>query len=120
MTQNLMAATSLIPQTLNVTQVSAANTETTAYTVPAASSLKIATASLCNTTNATVTINVSVVPSGHAAGVANRVVYGYTLTAGDTLPLSVLTDALMGPGDFVSLNFSATGVTLVMTGAVGN
>lgn len=101
--------------------MSAANTETTAYTVPASSSLKVATATLCNTTAAAVTVAVSIVPSGGTAGVANRVVSGYQIAANDTLSLSeILGGALMGPGDFVSLNFSATGVTLSMTGAVGS
>lgn len=121
MSQNLIQAASINPQTLAVTQVSVANTETTAYTVPAVSSLRVATASLCNTTGAAVTVNVSVVPSGGTAAAANRVVSGYSLAAGDTLTMSdILGGALMGPGDFVSLNMSATGVSLVMTGAVGN
>lgn len=121
MTANLIAATSLVPQTLAVTQPSVANTETTAYTVPPVSSLKIATASLCNTTGAPVTVNLSIVPSGGTAGLANRVISGYLLAAGDTLSLSAyLADALMQAGDFISRNDTATGVTLVITGAVGS
>lgn len=121
MTANLMAATSSTPQTLAVTQVSSANTETDAYTVPSASSLKIGTASLCNTTTGMITVSLSIVPEGGTAGTANRVLYQYPLAAGDTLSLnSYLAGALMGAGDFVSLNCSATGVTLSMTGAVGS
>lgn len=116
---NLVAVQTMTPQVLGVVQVSGANTETVAYTVPTSSSLKVSTGSLCNTTGAAVTVSLSIVPSGGVAGVSNRVISGYSLAAGDTLPLSgYLSGALMGAGDFISLNFSATGVTMVLTGVV--
>jgi hypothetical protein len=82
---------------------------------------KIATACVTNTTTSAVMVSVSVVAAGGAAGVTNRIIPGYGLNALDVLPLNdYLEGALLGPGDFISVNVSAANaVNFVATGAVG-
>ena len=122
MSQNLIAANNLNPQVLVSEQIAAANTETTVYQVAAAASVTVATAWLCNTTASAVTVSVSVCQSGQTAGATNRVVDAYPLAANDTLSLTpYLGGALMGPGDFVSVNVgTAAAVNFGATGAVGS
>ncbi|MDF3280501.1 hypothetical protein [Gordonia sp. N1V] len=117
MTQNLMGATSALPQVLVSQQLAA--TETTQYTCPAASAAKIARAVLTNTSGSAVTVSVSMVKSGGTAGAANRVIAPYTLIAGDSIIVDELQGNFLGPGDFVStLAGTASAVTLVMSGVV--
>jgi hypothetical protein len=94
-----------------VTTITLANTST-----------KIATALLCNTSTGVVSVSVSIVQVGGTGGTTNRVISGYSLGAGDTLPLNgYINDSLLGPGDFISVNVSvATSVNFVATGAVGS
>lgn len=116
-TQNLFAASSGLPQVL-VSHWLAAS-ETTQYTCPANSSVKIAGARLTNTTGSAVTVSISVVKSGDTAGLSNRVLASYSLAAGDGIGLDELKDLYLGPGDFVSaIASAATAVTLVMSGVV--
>lgn len=116
-TQNLFGASSGLPQVL-VSHWLAAS-ETTQYTCPANSSVKIAGARLTNTTGSAVTVSVSVVKSGDTAGPSNRVLSSYSLAAGDGIILDELKDLFLGPGDFVSAIASgATAVSLVMSGVV--
>lgn len=116
-TQNLMAATSSLPQVLVSQYV--ANTETTQYTGPANSAVKIATATLSNPTGANATIAVSLVKASGTAGVANRILPTFTLAAGDSLTLSELSGHFLGPGDFISaIAGTASAVVLVVSGVV--
>lgn len=116
-TQNLMAATSSLPQVLVSQQLAA--TETTQYTGPANSAVKIATAVLTNTSGAAVTVSVSVLKSGQTADGTHRVLSGYSLPAGDSTVLSELAGVFLGPGDFISaIASAATSVTLVVSGVV--
>lgn len=116
-TQNLMAATSGLPQVLVSQQL--ASSETTQYTGPANSAVKIAKAVLTNTTASAVTVSVSVCKTGQTAGASNRVVSGYSLTAGDSLVVAQLEGQFLGPGDFISaIAGTATAVTLEASGVV--
>lgn len=116
-TQNLFAASSGLPQVL-VSHWLAAS-ETTQYTCPANSSVKIAGARLTNTTGSAVTVSISVVKSGDTAGGSNRVLSSYSLAAGDGIALDELKDIFLGPGDLVSaIASAATAVAFVMSGVV--
>jgi hypothetical protein len=116
-TQNLMAATSSLPQVLVSQQLAAA--ETAQYTCPANSAVKVASAVLTNNTGSAVTVSVSVLKSGQTADGTHRVLSGYSLAAGDSTVLSELAGVFLGPGDFVSaIASAATSVTLVMSGVV--
>jgi hypothetical protein len=121
-TQNLIAATSNLPQVLVAQQVAA--TETTQYTCPANSAVKIATANLCNTAAVAVTVAISVVKTGGTAGNANRVLslpINTPLAPGDSMTVTELVGCLLGPGDFVSaIASAATSVSLVISGTVSS
>jgi hypothetical protein len=85
--------------------------------------VKIATASLCNTTSSEVVVSISIVPSGGAAGASNRIVSSWTLGANDSLTqedgLSALKGAMLSEGQAISVNVSAgSAVSLVLTGTV--
>ena len=119
MSQNLIAASALNPQVLTSALVVASGSEVTVYTCPAATATVVATAWVCNTTGSAVTVSVSVVKNGGAAGASNRIVSSYSLAANDTLSLNpYLGGAMLGPGDFVTVN-AGTG-SAVAFGATGS
>lgn len=102
-----------------------AATETTQYTAPATISsaplklVRIANATLTNTSASPVTVSVSLVKSGGTAGASNRILAAYALSAGDSLPLSMLAGHFLGAGDFISaIASTAAVVALVISGAV--
>lgn len=117
MAQNLMAASSSLPAVLVSQQLAAS--ETTQYTGPASSAVKITSATLTNTTASAVTVSVSVVKTGGTAGNANRVVSGYSLAAGDSAVLLELIGVFLGPGDLISaIAGTASAVAFVLSGVV--
>lgn len=118
MSQNLLQVTSMLPQVL-VTQQDASG-EQTVYTCPASSTVKITQGTICNTSGAAVTTSVAVVRSGGTADGTHRVIAGYPLAAGDTLPLrDYLLGVQLGPGDFISVNCSVgSAVDVVLCGVV--
>lgn len=121
-TPNLLAATSLQQGLLN-TPALLPSGETTIYTVATSKAVKISTASLCNTTATAVTVSVSIVPNGGAAGTSNRIVASYLLAAYDTLSqedgLAALKGAMLGENQFVSVNVgTASAVVFTATGTV--
>lgn len=117
---NYLAATSMVGQILYSGQPSSTG-ETTVYTVPSNTTVKVATATLCNTsTSAAVTVGVSIVPSGGTADTTHRIVSGFSLAFGDTMSLGDYVEGvMMGPGDFISVNVvTASLVDVVITGTV--
>jgi hypothetical protein len=116
--QNLMANFDVgFPQVLVSQQLAAS--ETTQYTGPENSAVKIASAVLTNTSGGPVTVSVSVVKTGGTAGAANRVLSAYSLAAGDSTVLTELVGTCLGQGDFLSaIASSATSVTFVVSGVV--
>jgi hypothetical protein len=129
-TQNLMAATSGLPQVLVSQQLAA--TETTQYTGPANSAVKIASATLTNTSGSAVCpVSLSVVKTGGSASTSNRVLSVYPLAAGDSTVVTELAGVFLGPGDFLSgiasalvqtvtVNGSPTGGTFTLTVVIGS
>ena len=117
MTNNLMAATSSVPQVL-VAQF-LANTETTQYTAAASTVVKIANATLSNTSGSAVTVSVSLVKSGGTAGTSNRVLSAYSLAPGDSVVLRELADHVLGTADFISaISGTASTVAFTLSGIV--
>lgn len=115
---NVAAVTTMLGKVLASQQLTA-TTATTVYTVPANTTTKIATACLCNTTAAAVTIiAVAIIPSGAAIDGTHRVISGVLLAANDTLPLNdMLSGALLGPGDYIVVQVNtANAVNVVITG----
>lgn len=114
-----LALTSLKGQILETTQL-AGTSATTVYTVPANSTVKIATATLCNSSAAAVAVTVNLVKSGGTAGVGNRIVSAYSLAAGNTFNLTeFLAGAMLAEGEFISVTAGAgAAITVALTGAV--
>ena len=116
---NYLTTTSMQGQILCSQQL-ASTGETTVYTVPASSTIKIAQGSLCNVSASAVTVSVSIIPSGGTADGTHRVIASYSLAANDTLTLKdYIGGALMGPGDFISVNAAtAAAVDVIITGTL--
>ncbi len=94
--------------------------ETTIYSVPVESSVKIASATFCNNAAVSVNLSVSLVPAGDTAGAENRIVSAFAIPGGETLSLAdYLSGAMISDGDFLSVEVSASdAVSVVLTGAV--
>ncbi len=124
MPQNLLTATSNLPQVL-VSKLMESG-ETTQYQCPSGtaaqmSAVKIATATLCNTSAAAVTVSVSVLKSGIVDAAKGRILSNYSLAAGDSIRLVELNGALLGPGDVISATTSVLNtVAFVLTGTVSS
>lgn len=118
--QNLLAATSALPQVLASQQLPAA--EAAIYTCPANSAVKIANASVTNVSGAAVTLGIAVVKNGGTIGDGTHKIVPatYSLPAGDTLPLKdLLGGHVLGPGDVIAaVCSSATAADFVMSGTV--
>ena len=117
--QNVIVASSISPQIIVSQQLGTA--DAALYTVPASTSVKVATASLCNITGSAVTVNLSLVQSGGTLGDGtHRVIAGYSLAANDSLSLKdLIAGAMLGPGDRIAAYAgTASAVDLVVTGTV--
>jgi hypothetical protein len=116
-----MAVTQLYGQILYSGQLSSTSA-TTIYTVPAATTAKIATATICNTSGSAVTVTVQLLQSGQSADGTHAVVSGYSLAAGDTLSLTgYIGGAMLATGEFISVTAGTASVLdVVITGAVSS
>lgn len=115
---NLITATSITPKVIRSTYLPI-TTEAAQYTVPASTSVKVSTASITNVTGTAVTVSLSLVPTGGSLDGTHRVLQSYSLQANDTMDLSWLKGAMLGPGDVIGgLAGTASAVVLVVTGTV--
>jgi len=115
---NIISATSITPKVWRSAYLPN-GVETAQVQVPAASSFKIATACITNVTASAVTVSISLAATGQFLDGTHRVLHNYSLPAGDTLELSMLKGAMMGPGDIIGgLAGTAAAVVLVVTGTV--
>lgn len=117
--------TNLLGKILASSQVSAANTNTTIYTVPASTAAKLSTFALVNVTNIAVTLSVSIVPSGGALDGTHKMVASFVLNAYDSIDqsdvLSFVQGAFLDAGAYVSVNVdTAAAVNYLLTGAVSS
>jgi hypothetical protein len=118
-------STNLAGKILASSRVATGSSDTTIYTVPGSSAVKIATFSITNTSTSAVTVSVSVVPSGGSIDGTHKVLSSYSLAANDTISsedvLSALKGAMLDAGAFISLNVSAGAVVCyLLTGAVSS
>lgn len=89
--------------------------ESTLYTVPASTDVKLQSIVLCNTTGAAATVSLSVVTSAGTAGATNRVLAAFSVTANDTIVIDSAVD--MATGDFLSgLQGTSGAVTVTVSG----
>lgn len=99
----------------------AATTATTLYTVPASKEAKISSFALTNTSSSTVTVSVSVVPSGGSVDGTHLVLASYSLAAYDTIShedvLSALKGVYLDTGAFLAVTVgTANAVDYLVTG----
>lgn len=120
MTADFKTGTSLAGKILASGRV-ATTSATTVYTVPASSAVKVATATLCNTSASAVTVSVSVVPSGGSVDGTHVVVSSYSLAGNDSMSITEIVGALLDAGAFVSITCSTGAViTYLLTGVVSS
>lgn len=117
---NYLALTTMQGQILCSLQVGTG--EQTVYTVPPNSTVRVSHGTLCNTSGATVTVSLSLLPSGATVDATHRVISVYPLAAGDTVSLRDYLDGhMMAPGDFISVNASAAGtIDVILSGTVSS
>ncbi|WP_327139347.1 hypothetical protein [Nocardia sp. NBC_01327] len=118
MTTNLLLATTMTPELLLWGPIG--TSDAAVYTCPALSSVKIATAVICNVTSSTATVFIGHARSGDTAGVGHHVVHGYQLKAGESVSLTpYLGGAMLTAGDFITgYSGTASAVNLTLTGTV--
>jgi hypothetical protein len=115
---NIIAATSVAPQIIRSAYLPI-TTEAAQYTVPASTSVKIATACVTNVTGTAANVSISLMPTGGSLDGTHRVLNTYSLPANDTLELTWLKGAMLGPGDVIGgLAGTASAIVLVVTGTV--
>lgn len=114
-TPNLVGITNVTPKVLSSAQL--AVNDTAIYTVGANKAAKLATLTLCNVSGATVTVSVSIIPSGGTADGTHKIVHSYALNSADTLTVDEIKGAWLGDGDKVNVHCSvATAIDAVLTG----
>jgi len=92
-----------------------ANTATTLYTVPSATSAVASTLSICNTGAANATVSVAVVPGGGSVTTQNYVVNGTNLVGNDTIFLTV--GFALATTDIVSVTANTGNVSFSLFGS---
>jgi hypothetical protein len=121
MTADFKQGANLLGKILASSQVAAATTDTTVYTVPAASAVKVATATISNITGSSVTVSVSVVPSGGSVDGTHKIVPDFSLAANDATNLPEIAGAMLDAGSFISIRASAvTAINYLFTGSVSS
>ena len=116
-----LALSQMLGQVLYSGQI-ATTSATTLYTVPASTTAKVATMSLCNTSGSAVTVTVHILQSGQTADGTHSVVSGYPLGAGDTLSLrDYIGGAMLATGEAIAVTAGTANVLdVVITGAVSS
>jgi hypothetical protein len=121
MTADFKQGSNLLGKILASSQVAAATTDTTVYTVPAASAVKVATAALSNVGTVAVTVSVSVVPSGGTVDGTHKIVPDFSLAVNDSTTLPEIAGAMLDAGAFISIKASvAASVNYLLTGSVSS
>jgi len=98
---------------------------TTVYTVPTASTIPAVPATrtfvkdinICNTTAGSLGVYVHLVPSGGSADTTNALYYNTTVAANSVLRWNGV--QIMNAGDTIQIKASATGCSIIVSGAQG-
>lgn len=103
----------------------AGTSDTTVYTVPGASAVKLASMALTNTSDSAVTVTVSIVPNGGTVDGTHQILSAYPLAARDTIcqedVLAAIKGAMLDTGAFISVKASTGAVvSYLLTGAVAS
>jgi hypothetical protein len=121
MANNIMAATSTIPQSLFNGQL-AGTGATLLYTVPADSSAVAKQGAACNVSGAAVTFSLGIVPSGGSWDGTHTIISAWAIEPGNSLPLTdYLAGACLNAGDMIYAQASAAvAINVLITGTVIN
>jgi hypothetical protein len=92
----------------------AATTDTTVYTVPAASSAVVSTIAVCNQTSTPATYRISVVPSGQSLAAKNYIVYDSGIIANSTTTYTI--GVGLATGDTIHVYSSSTTLSFSVFG----
>jgi len=92
-----------------------ANTFTTIYTVPAATSTIVSTISICNTNANATTFSLAVQPAGAALTTKNYINFNTPLPANDTITLTI--GMTLGNTDVLSANAASGNVSFSAFGS---
>lgn len=88
--------------------------DTTLYTVPASSTYKVQSLSLCNRHSTTLRVQVYVIPSGATLNVRHCIVRNLDMAFWETVSLQTIVAGMMlGEGDKISVNASVANVLSV-------
>jgi len=93
----------------------AANTQTTIYTVPAATSTIVSTVSICNTNSVATSFSLAVQPAGAALTTKNYINFNTPLPANDTITLTI--GMTLGNTDVISANAASGNVAFSVFGS---
>jgi len=86
----------------------------TIYTTPILTRTFVKNIDLVNTTSGSLTFFISLVPKGTAAGAANALFFGSTISANSTYQWTGT--QILTPGDLISVKASGAGVTVTISG----
>ncbi len=86
----------------------------TVYTVPASTRTLLKDISICNTTAATVTVDVYLVPSAGSAGTGNALMYTLSISANSIIQWNGV--QILNVGDTIQTKASAVGCTAHFSG----
>lgn len=101
-----------------ITSQAAVAAQTTYYTVPAATRVIIDKLTATNTAAGAATVSLNLVNSGGAAGAANLITSNQSIAAGQVYQFPEAVGHILEAGQFISINASATTVTLRASGRV--
>lgn len=113
MAVNLVGVTTI--NRINLYRGQPGTTNTTLYTVPASTSVKLGSIVVCNTTSTAATLTLSVAATGGTAGATNQILSAYTIRPNDTITIdsSVYMDAA---GFIAGLQGTAAALTVTISG----
>lgn len=110
---NVIATAAVTQDIFVAAQLASGNND---YVVPTGKAWTIKSITLCNTSGADVTLNLSVIKSG---GTARKIAHNEVLAAGDTLVLDSTFLAMLPEAATLRINSTAaTAVDVVITGVV--
>lgn len=107
-----MTYQNVTPQQLG--QAAITTSPATLYTVPASTRTYLKEFDICNTTTASITVRVFLIPSAGTAGVGNALLYDVSIPAKGTLQWTG-SQVLLTSG-FIQTSASATGCTITASG----
>lgn len=120
MTADFKQGASLLGGILFVGQLGTANT--TAYTVPANTGIKVATCACVNVSGAAANLTLWLQPAAvSTADATNRLISAYPVTAGSTVILDAVVGAFLGAGDkIIAVSSVASALDLTITGVLSS